>query len=429
MEKIQLLRQGNSQKLPMDKFTKEAEQALKEEKYEQTVESADKALSFDATRVRPYYLRTVALVRLKRYEEAVDSAENGLVAAVSGGDSTLVGPLQLRRAIALYSMGRYPDANAALGFAEKDGEDPAKNGERDDLVGTETKRMLPIWRMRIDQKMTGASDQTVSISRIPMDRLPNLYKQSSSSSKPNSAPAASSVAGGHVEKLDETDQDVVEAIKEKEVAKKAVAEKKSDDYDASNVRFDWYQNSNSVNVSLFLKNVPKESANVEFRDHEAIVTCAQPSGGKFEYVLGKFPLPIDVTQSSFRVFSTKIELNLVKKTGDKWNAVTSDVPQESTVSLDDMRKALNEPALPPVNGAKNWDALASQELEQEGESEDPNDFFKQLFANADEDTRRAMMKSYVESNGTALSTDWNSVKTGKVETSPPDGMTAKSWSS
>ena len=31
-----------------------------------------------------------------------------------------------------------------------------------------------------------------------------------------------------------------------------------------------------------------------------------------------------------------------------------------------------------------------------------------------------MMKSYVESNGTALSTDWKSVGKGKVETSPPD---------
>ena len=37
------------------------------------------------------------------------------------------------------------------------------------------------------------------------------------------------------------------------------------------------------------------------------------------------------------------------------------------------------------------------------------------------------MKSYVESNGTALSTNWEQVKQGKVETSPPDGMTAKKW--
>jgi suppressor of G2 allele of SKP1 len=36
-----------------------------------------------------------------------------------------------------------------------------------------------------------------------------------------------------------------------------------------------------------------------------------------------------------------------------------------------------------------------------------------------------MMKSFVESNGTCLSTNWNEVSQGKVETKPPEGMIAK----
>ena len=35
--------------------------------------------------------------------------------------------------------------------------------------------------------------------------------------------------------------------------------------------------------------------------------------------------------------------------------------------------------------------------------------FKQIYQNADEDKRRAMMKSFQTSNGTVLSTDWNDV--------------------
>jgi len=35
--------------------------------------------------------------------------------------------------------------------------------------------------------------------------------------------------------------------------------------------------------------------------------------------------------------------------------------------------------------------------------------FKQIYQNADEDKRRAMMKSFQTSNGTVLSTDWGDV--------------------
>ena len=52
---------------------------------------------------------------------------------------------------------------------------------------------------------------------------------------------------------------------------------------------------------------------------------------------------------------------------------------------------------------------------------------RDIYANADEDTRRAMMKSYVESNGTALSTNWKEVGAGKVETKPPQGMEARKF--
>lgn len=70
---------------------------------------------------------------------------------------------------------------------------------------------------------------------------------------------------------------------------------------------------------------------------------------------------------------------------------------------------------------KNWDTLATQALDKEGKekslSEDPNvggdaavnSFFQQIYGNADEETRRAMLKSYTESGGTALSTDWKEV--------------------
>lgn len=38
-----------------------------------------------------------------------------------------------------------------------------------------------------------------------------------------------------------------------------------------------------------------------------------------------------------------------------------------------------------------------------------------------------MMKSFVESNGTALSTSWSDAKGKTYQTQPPDGVEAKKW--
>lgn len=76
------------------------------------------------------------------------------------------------------------------------------------------------------------------------------------------------------------------------------------------------------------------------------------------------------------------------------------------------------------DGAKAGSGDASKPTGQ-GASIDA--FFQQLYADADDDTRRAMMKSYQESGGTSLSTNWSEVSKGKVETKPPSGMEAKKW--
>lgn len=54
--------------------------------------------------------------------------------------------------------------------------------------------------------------------------------------------------------------------------------------------------------------------------------------------------------------------------------------------------------------------------------------FRKIFDNASDDSKRAMLKSFVESSGTCISTDWSEVSKKKVEVVPPEGTVAKKFS-
>jgi suppressor of G2 allele of SKP1 len=164
--------------------------------------------------------------------------------------------------------------------------------------------------------------------------------------------------------------------------------------------------------------------------------------------------PIQPESSTFSVTPRKIEITLKMATVCNWSALEGKADAAPITASTNVAPAqASGPAYPTSSrsGPKNWDKIFAEsskkkenkdkdkEKEKDEDQDDDlgydsddggdpaNAFFKKLYANADPDTRRAMMKSYQESNGTALSTDWSSVSKGKVETQPPDGMEAKKW--
>jgi suppressor of G2 allele of SKP1 len=121
---------------------------------------------------------------------------------------------------------------------------------------------------------------------------------------------------------------------------------------------------------------------------------------------------------------------LAETTGNKTSAPKSPVPAPAAAappSTTTGATVTGAPAYPTSSrsGPKNWDKL--DVAEGDDDTQDVNYFFKQLYKGATPEQQRAMMKSFIESNGTALSTDWDDVKSRKVETVPPEGVEAKKW--
>ena len=80
----------------------------------------------------------------------------------------------------------------------------------------------------------------------------------------------------------------------------------------------------------------------------------------------------------------------------------------------------------------DWDKLAKQ-LQDEEKTENLegdaalNRLFQQIYSDGSDEVKRAMNKSFQESGGTVLSTNWKDIKKEKVEVKPPDCMEYKKY--
>jgi suppressor of G2 allele of SKP1 len=413
----------------MDKAVKGAA-ALATSDFPAAVAHYTEAISSNSQAVDYYIKRSTAYTRLSPPDHvaAFKDAEIALVLATKRAKREFITQAQLRRGIALFGLQRWADAKQCFAWVKK----------RD-----EKEKTVNIWEMKVDGKLKALPEADPA--REPaIKEIPDVEIPKEGAKKPEST-AASAENGSQTGASSG--------------APEAAAEPKTEGVQtpASKIRHEWYQTHDTVVVTLFAKGVPKDKATIDVQKRSLTISFPLPTGSDFEFTLDPLFAEIDESASTAKIMSTKVEFSLKKVTpGQKWSSIegTETVANGSRESKGDpeiKRAVLDNPSSGPSyptsskSGPKNWDKVASDltkkpkkdQADGEGEGDDGlgddfegdpvNGFFQQLFKGADPDTRRAMMKSYQESNGTALSTNWAEVSKGKVETSPPDGMEAKKW--
>ncbi|CCE87292.1 Piso0_005840 [Millerozyma farinosa CBS 7064] len=355
--------------MALEKLISEGDKQLHEKDYLSAIATFTSALKEAPKALQAFLKRATAYQKMSKYENAKRDIADAFEIANQRGKREDIGECYFKLGLVLY--------------AEKDIVGALKNFERAVEYGCR-ETTASTWKTKVEYEVKKQQENKT----IP--------------EKSGDSPGSSSTSQAQPE------QKVVQntnSVKEK-------------------IKDDWYQSSDKVIITVYAKGV-KES-DVEFKADESSVSISFPTaaGSEYQFEINTLFSTIDPQASAFKVYSTKIEVSLQKKEAVKWSSLAR-AEEASTPSTEP--SATPKPLSYPTSSKKaiNWSSFDIQDEEEADKGE--TDFFAQLYKNTDDDTRRAMMKSYVESNGTVLTTNWEEARAKKFETSPPEGMVAKKW--
>uniref|UniRef100_M4DB50 Uncharacterized protein n=1 Tax=Brassica campestris TaxID=3711 RepID=M4DB50_BRACM len=197
-------------------------------------------------------------------------------------------------------------------------------------------------------------------------------------------------------------------------------------------RHDYYQKPEEVVVTIFAKGIPKQNVNIDFGEQVLSVVIDVPGEEEAYHLQPRLFGKIVPEKCRYEVLSTKVEIRLAKAEIITWASlehakVPAVLPKPNVLSEVSVR-----PAYPSSKKVKDWDKLEAEVKKQDNDEKLEGDAaldksLREMYSNADEDMRRAMSKSFVESNGTVLSTNWKEVGAKTIKSTPPDGMELKKW--
>ncbi|KAG6851077.1 hypothetical protein H0H93_002969 [Arthromyces matolae] len=190
------------------------------------------------------------------------------------------------------------------------------------------------------------------------------------------------------------------------------------------IRHEFYETDEVLTLSIFDRGADPSTVQVTFADRQ----FTYENGDK---TLHLEPLKgqINPSSSTYTIGKVKVEARFVKAIPGRWGGLIGDSPD---VLANSAAPSSSDNGTRRIPSKKNWEGITTEILSGDKEKsteEDPNvggdstlnSFFQKIYGDADDDTKRAMLKSYTESGGTTLSTNWDEVGKGPVEVKPPQG--------
>lgn len=422
-----------------------------------------------------YAQRSTAFSRLKppRYDLALKDAEYAVILGYKRAKREKIQAAQQRRVVALNGLGRYADAKYILTTMERW---RPKDSKAARMEGDMWMAKLDSKLQNVPDSEKVVTVKECPEVEVPSEDA--LREQLKAQLNPDGSFKLDQTDGVTSTSTTTTNANGTKTNNGTNTPSSTTV-KPSSAADVPKIRHEWYQNAQAVTITLYAKGVSKEHAEIDIKDDSVYISFPHPANPSSTYSFSLDPLfaLIDPSQSKAAILSTKIELTLRKvQQGQKWHSLEGTAPlkgaapNDANTTKSDTAKAAvmstltdSQPsqtaastaAVPTYptssrHGPKDWDKLANQlhtkhkskkskkadpatakenadcpsssadeageDIDSDYETGDAVDgFFKKLYAGADPDTRRAMMKSFYESKGTALSTNWSEVGKGPVE--------------
>lgn len=208
------------------------------------------------------------------------------------------------------------------------------------------------------------------------------------------------------------------------------------------VKMEWFQTADTVTLTFYVKQRSEADVEVVSAARSLNIRIRLDAAGRvYEHTIDPtYAALAEEGKASVSVRPMKVEVSVKKVAAVQWpglEGVDSDAAPAAAAAAAGAAAAVpsSVAGLPasakelsyPNSRGKDWSAVKlddDEDAKPEGEQA-LNELFKKIYGDGSDEQRRAMIKSFTESGGTVLSTNWGDVGKKKVEAQPPKGMEAK----
>lgn len=404
--------------MTVELLIKKGDEAIKAKDYLGAIESYSNAIKENPKAFTAFLKRSTAYQKLKNGDNAKKDISSAFTIATERGKRSEIGLCYFRLGLIYYQ-----EKKIKLSLTQF-----VKAKDYDCKEST-----LEMWKNKAEYDLKAhpelnIDDEEEDDDQIDFDSLvedDSGYAQSTDKPEPKNEPKV-------VELQDDDGDEKKKEPKQKEEEKEIP---KSTNIDTINkiaplnikIRDDWYQSNDEVIITIYAKKINEDKLVVDFNSSSVSISFPSAANSEYNYHLDPLYGEIIPSESKYKVYSTKLEITLKKKEAHKWPGLEQEAVAEKEVEKEASGSGEGSGIAYPTSSRKkvNWNNFKVDDDDKE--EGDTNAFFQKIFKDVDEDSRRAMMKSYVQSNGTVLTTSWDEAKDKEFETSPPEGMQAKKW--